>query len=1257
MAANNIYIQVDFNSQQAQQNVNALNQAIGQTGPTAAKSSQQATTALGSVQVSVQQTTRAFGELTMALAGLGIGRVVSNMVQVGSELGRAQTMMQAFTGSAAEAAKVFEQIRSIAAQSPFRFKDLEETARALLGFGAAAKDVPATIKIVTDQVAAMGGSIENVNSIIRIFGRVMDKDFVGAMDLMRLLPQQGVKVMDALREAVGRSMGIGIATVQEVQKAMKEGVLEPAETMRVILRAMQQETGGAAAKITDFAKFLKTLADAFDDAKKELMGPTGFGPALANLAEEIKSFLTPFAALIDWLVKLPPHTKEVIVNLAAITAGVVAFSTALTVLTTVAGPAVTAISAIAGAIGKALLVVLANPELLAAMATITAFVVGFVTLYPEQAKKLEETAENWVGGLWKKLKDKVGAMAKESGLFPDNLNPPELDKGSGDILQETADNLQKTQDKVKEWADAANKTLLDALGSPADAVAIKYKDLFDKLNQDIKDLHISVQHAAELRQQLTDAQQAETSAKTLQKEKQHIEELAKLDEERVKGSYEAQIAYIEALDEQDLRKKVAAIDKVTALRIASAQEVAKVQDDELQQVFEAQKEAAAALQNPDDRAAAIANAQKEMTARQALIDQKAVDDGQKYRLEGWKKANDAIIEDQKRVFDAFKSEFDELFDAFTSKSPGKAIGEVFKKLAMGEAKDIFSSTAASYATQAAGYGQPASEITRGGGIISQLLRRGMPPRPPGPPPDLYEAARPHSDINYGEDQSANRFAISTSTYDTATVRFAIAVAKFSGAGGSNQGDANRSADDGSAPSGPEAAVLAEVRRRESSGNYAAKNSTTTASGAYQFTNGTWRMATQATGIGTQYGTAKEAPQAVQDANALWLLRKYGPNSTTSWAASGPYSTPTAGAIDTGGAAFTTSVYSPRPSDVVTSGSGSADDYTSPGVSTAMGGVMSLPTQSHIFDAANMPVLMKTASGAVGFIPGAQKGFDLLKAFGGSYAGSGGLSRIGTNIGQYGAAFNAPDATFAAKFQALSTGPFAGTPAGPAAGAIGMGLATAGIFGEHRGTPGGVLMATGGGFLAAGPIGAAVGFGIGIGEVAAGVESPRNEAKRLVRQLYRLNINNQTADQIVSLAQQSYGGRVSVAVRSPEVRHMLGLYAAGTGQNMAASTNDPHGASLVEAGGTLQQQASYQYGTPYAYGSNLPVYGGVPAHPLGPPGGLSLSLNIGGQDAAKFMTGQVVTPDVVQTQYASAMNGSSGRVAQALMMSEPGSIAS
>lgn len=237
-----------------------------------------------------------------------------------------------------------------------------------------------------------------------------------------------------------------------------------------------------------------------------------------------------------------------------------------------------------------------------------------------------------------------------------------------------------------------------------------------------------------------------------------------------------------------------------------------------------------------------------------------------------------------------------------------------------------------------------------------------------------------------------------------------------------------------------------------------------------------------------------------------------------------------------------------------------------------------------------------------------------------------------------------------------------------AGTVGMMLATQGLLGQNRGTVGGMFEGmfggAGVGFAYGGPLGAAIGAGagllIGAGEMIAGVESPRNEAKRLVTSMYHISINNSTADQIVNIANQTYAGHVSIAVRSPEVRRMLGLYAAGTGQAglYNQGVTQQHGASLVESGGNLFQQATYQYGQAYTYGSNLPVYGGSPTHVLGAPGGgVQLSLNIAGQDAAKFLQGNVVSPDVVQNQLASANNSSNGRVSQALMMSEPGSIAS
>jgi hypothetical protein len=62
-------------------------------------------------------------------------------------------------------------------------------------------------------------------------------------------------------------------------------------------------------------------------------------------------------------------------------------------------------------------------------------------------------------------------------------------------------------------------------------------------------------------------------------------------------------------------------------------------------------------------------------------------------------------------------------------------------------------------------------------------------------------------------------------------------------------------------------ILATIRTRESGGNYGAQNPTSTASGAYQFIDDTWKSLTAKYGIGTEYSKAKFAPPEIQDAVA------------------------------------------------------------------------------------------------------------------------------------------------------------------------------------------------------------------------------------------------------------------------------------------------------------------------------------------------------------------------------------------------------
>ena len=84
-----------------------------------------------------------------------------------------------------------------------------------------------------------------------------------------------------------------------------------------------------------------------------------------------------------------------------------------------------------------------------------------------------------------------------------------------------------------------------------------------------------------------------------------------------------------------------------------------------------------------------------------------------------------------------------------------------------------------------------------------------------------------------------------------------------------------------------------IRRHESdrggaphhTGGYGAENPRSSASGAYQFIDSTWRNVSAMAGHGG-YARAKHAPAKVQDAVAWYAYQRWGASSTMTWAGSG-----------------------------------------------------------------------------------------------------------------------------------------------------------------------------------------------------------------------------------------------------------------------------------------------------------------------------------------------------------------------------------
>jgi hypothetical protein len=80
--------------------------------------------------------------------------------------------------------------------------------------------------------------------------------------------------------------------------------------------------------------------------------------------------------------------------------------------------------------------------------------------------------------------------------------------------------------------------------------------------------------------------------------------------------------------------------------------------------------------------------------------------------------------------------------------------------------------------------------------------------------------------------------------------------------------------------------LSCVRWHESRNNYSAQNPTSSASGAYQFIDGTWRTVSVRAGHGG-YSRALHAPPWVQDAVARWTVHNIGRSPWNGTGCTGP----------------------------------------------------------------------------------------------------------------------------------------------------------------------------------------------------------------------------------------------------------------------------------------------------------------------------------------------------------------------------------
>lgn len=224
-------------------------------------------------------------------------------------------------------------------------------------------------------------------------------------------------------------------------------------------------------------------------------------------------------------------------------------------------------------------------------------------------------------------------------------------------------------------------------------------------------------------------------------------------------------------------------------------------------------------------------------------------------------------------------------------------------------------------------------------------------------------------------------------------------------------------------------------------------------------------------------------------------------------------------------------------------------------------------------------------------------------------------------------------------------PLTGALAGAGFGIMDDGWNRGGVGGRFEAIGGGALAGGTIGFQYGGPIGAAIGAGIGglVGLFGSFFKTAMQKVKDQVKQAYGLSVDDSTAQAILNIAKQQYGGDIPMAISSAEVRNMLAMYSQATGQGngqqiagkmTSYSVMDTAG-GLYNLPSTVDAQAAMNYGGVLP---SLAVGRSTPSG-LGLMGTGSVNLQLDGPATTALLSGQVAAtaPAAVSNAYQSSNN--------------------
>jgi hypothetical protein len=796
MASNRIYIQVDFQSQDANAAITSLNQNISNIGTASQQATAQATAGVKGFSVSVDQASNSLSQLSAALTGLGVARVTQQLVVMGDQLNRIQRAFAATAGGA----QAFQELQKIAEASRFSFENLAASANQLRNFGVAMKDLPGVMRAFSGAVDQAAGNTEDLSQAVQAFGQMTNQQFVSAKSVYQSFGAVGLQIMQMLRDETHKS----VQQIREDTRLMNTDILAQMIIIQARIKSLEAGPVGESvtARFSQLLTSINALAQELDHA---------LGPSLGKVLGLVESLVTGLTDLTKAFEKLPEPVRDVAVGLGglALAGGAVAGAFAawrgiagvVGTVTAFLGGAAAATATVAAEAGTAATVLTGVISLgtgLGEIAAIIAAIVGGVALlmsFGEKAKTqapTKDARDQQIADLKRQLAD----LSKRL-YAPDEKKTEEANKRAADLLDEANKrSLMVGKESIAALTEAY-KVHFRSVAGFAEATATVRKALEVDIATEVKkadeerrkehlknlDELLSLQRKvdnarasvipdetyagrqqsaqrtasdfeADIRQQTASlnaeydrraklqidslrAMGGEHAAEVANLEKMmadnRIEQNAiadaKVAQHRLQSEREINVLIEEQrkqMAEQDLQDQLTLIEQTKNLRVAAlGATTPESLPERLKQMRDVQQAQIEAIQKTRDARISAAKGEYDYFVQEHPGATESI--GEEYakfehlriqtsrdaevqiqleRINLWKESNDAIIAEQKKVYEGIKSALDKVWDALLSRSQSvwQALGNALKTAVLGAMKEIVTSRLAATIAGVFGYG-------------------------------------------------------------------------------------------------------------------------------------------------------------------------------------------------------------------------------------------------------------------------------------------------------------------------------------------------------------------------------------------------------------------------------------------------------------------------------------------------------------------------------------------------------------------------